>query len=104
MPIERRRNAPNAAPAFAKLCLLKFAVFDQSIRRVCYHGMDRTWLAVGKPFKTIRQNESGFSGGDYPSDQAGPRVSDGCRSSGHFNQLPGELRPPLHDENMNTGY
>src|ERR1051326_1825232 len=95
MPIEGRRNAPNAAPAFAKLCLFLDAIFDQPIGRVCHDGMDGAWLAIGKPFKTIRQNELGFSGANCTSDRPEPRIFDGCRGSGHLNQLSVELRLPL---------
>src|ERR1043166_971342 len=50
--------------------------------------MDRAWLAVGKPFKTISQNQLGFSGGKCISNRAA-RVFDSFRSSGHLKQLPG---------------
>jgi hypothetical protein len=83
MTVERRRNAPYAAPAFAKFCLLLFAVLDEPVWWIRYNGLDRAWLAISEPFKTVRQNESGFSSEDRTRHRTRPRVSDGSRGSGH---------------------
>src|ERR1051326_4900008 len=95
MPIEGRRNAPNAAPAFAKLCLFLVAIFDQPIGRVCHDGMDGAWLAIGKPFKTIRQNELGFSGANCTRARPDPPIFNGCRAPTLLTEPSVELRLPL---------
>ena len=98
MSVKGGRNAPNAAPALSQLFLLFVAVLDQSIRRVGHDGMDRVGLAIGKPFKTVRQNESGLAGGNR--NRTRPPVTDCSRDLGHWINFPvAEARSPEHKVN-----
>ena len=51
--VERRRQAPYAAPAVSELLLFFRRIFDESVRRVRDHRLDRVPLLTLQPFHAI---------------------------------------------------
>ena len=53
IPVERRRDSPDTAPAGPQLGLLLVGVFVEAIRRVCYNGVDGVFRLSGNPGEAI---------------------------------------------------